>query len=650
MLAVTTVVVAGGSSAGTPALWRALAAEPGGGELRLVLAGRDARRLASVERACGLIAARSDRLRLESRVLDATADWASGAQIVVVQVRAGGFAERDFDERFPVAFGICGDEGLGPGGLAAGLRNWRAIRPLLEQIQSVAPEALVLMLSSPLGLQVRASRAAFPHLRTVGICELPWTTLEGVCSQLGTSAGNVDFDYFGTNHLGWFSRIQDCGGDLLQKYAALLGSGAGFPSAGLIAECGGLPLKYARLHYHSDRVLREQAQRVRTRGAELADWSDAAFAAYRDGDHGRVLAALEGRDTPWYGKALAPLLRAWTGQVADTVFFLSVPNEGSDAGFERDDVLELPHVFEAGELRSRARKTAAPAQQRELVKRFVAYERAATEALLSGELGDLERALTLDPWTSKTKGAPAIARVIHARGAPRSDGAVTALVMAGGRSERMRRSGDPLHKALLPVLGITLLERNLRMLAAHGFEEVVVAVCSAEREVGEFVATLAARSGGPVPRVFWEATPLGTIGAACEAIGASSALLVVNVDNLTSLPLNDLVAFHRASASAMTIAAHQEPFKIPFGELVLDGDQVREYREKPVHPVWISSGTYVLSPAACERIARGQRTDVNDLVTALLAAGLRVSAFRHEAWWIDVNTKDALERAEQLLG
>jgi NDP-sugar pyrophosphorylase family protein len=214
----------------------------------------------------------------------------------------------------------------------------------------------------------------------------------------------------------------------------------------------------------------------------------------------------------------------------------------------------------------------------------------------------------------------------------------------------MRQGGEPCHKALQPIRGVNLLERNLRTLAAHGFDDVVVAVSSAERAIGDFLAHRAAHASGPVPRILWEEAALGTIGAAREAIGASSALLVVNVDNLTSLPLDELVAFHRASSAEMTIAAHQEPFQIPFGELVLDADQVREYREKPLHPVWISSGTYVLGRAACAQIARGRRTDVDELVAALLAAGLRVSAFRHQAWWIDVNTRDALERAERLLG
>src|SRR5207237_5067388 len=115
----------------------------------------------------------------------------------------GGYAARATDETFPLRYGIPGDETLGPGGLCAAIRNLKAVQPALHQISKFAPEALILMLSSPRGLLVRASKRLFPHLRVMGICELPWTTLADTCRAAGTQAAGVRFDYFGVNHLGW---------------------------------------------------------------------------------------------------------------------------------------------------------------------------------------------------------------------------------------------------------------------------------------------------------------------------------------------------------------------------------------------------------------------------------------------------------------
>jgi len=222
--------------------------------------------------------------------------------------------------------------------------------------------------------------------------------------------------------------------------------------------------------------------------------------------------------------------------------------------------------------------------------------------------------------------------------------------MAGGRSERMRATAGPLHKALVPVFGMSLLERNLRMLLEVRIRDIVVAVSSAEPAIGQYLENSGralVESCGAHLAILWERDPRGTIGAAREAMQGAATLLVLNVDNLTSLPLSEFVRFHCANGAALTIAAHQEPFRIPFGELVLCEDYVQQYAEKPVKQIWISSGTYVLSPEACEWIFPEEPTDVPQLVARLLAAGRRVAAFRHAAAWIDVNDADAVKRAER---
>jgi NDP-sugar pyrophosphorylase family protein len=227
-----------------------------------------------------------------------------------------------------------------------------------------------------------------------------------------------------------------------------------------------------------------------------------------------------------------------------------------------------------------------------------------------------------------------------------------ALIMAGGRSERMRATAGPQHKALVDVLGMSLLERSLQMLLDQSFRDIVVAISTAEPAISEYLETSGralVESSGAHLAILLERTPRGTIGAAREAIHGAATLLVVNVDNLTSLPLQTFVRSHCDRRAALTIATHQEPFQIPFGELVFNEDRVQQYIEKPLKRIWISSGTYMLSPEACEWIFPDERTDVPQLVARLLKAGCRVAAFRHGAAWIDVNDADAVKRAERQL-
>jgi NDP-mannose synthase len=227
-----------------------------------------------------------------------------------------------------------------------------------------------------------------------------------------------------------------------------------------------------------------------------------------------------------------------------------------------------------------------------------------------------------------------------------------ALIMAGGRSLRMRASLGMRHKALVEVLGVSMLERNILALLSHGFQEIVVAIGAQEKALIALArgrAARVARAGGAGLRVYIEKRPLGTIGAARTIRASGEDLLVVNVDNLTSLDLTAFLAHHQATKAAMTIATHTEPFPVPFGQVSIRQGRVTEYKEKPVLPVLLSSGTYVLSPAARWNIPRGRPVGAPELVHILLRAKQRISAFTHSSRWIDVNDSAAVERAEALI-
>ena len=227
-----------------------------------------------------------------------------------------------------------------------------------------------------------------------------------------------------------------------------------------------------------------------------------------------------------------------------------------------------------------------------------------------------------------------------------------AIIMAGGRSSRMRADDDRRHKALRVVAGQTLVERSVRNLLAYGFRSIAIAVSGAEAELRAFArvhARSVARDAGATLTCLVETVPLGTIGAVRALPDPAADLLVVNVDNISSIDLEELLAFHHASSAAMTIACHEEVFRLPFGELRVDGGSVHEYREKPAHAFHVSSGTYAVSRDAIRLVELGERLDVPELFARVKSDGGVVAAFRHTKSWIDVNDAAALRRAEAMI-
>jgi NDP-sugar pyrophosphorylase family protein len=264
----------------------------------------------------------------------------------------------------------------------------------------------------------------------------------------------------------------------------------------------------------------------------------------------------------------------------------------------------------------------------------------------SGELGviGLRDKMAVERAVPATK--PATERI-----AGRPGETVLALIMAGGRSERMRSTYGGRHKAMIEVGGTTLFERNLGALLTQGFRDITVVTAGDEAELSAFVRQRAHVLGdgyGARVATYTEELPLGNIGVVGE-LGTSHTTLVVYVDNVTTLDAHALVEHHRRSGAAMTLAAHRWPLRNAFGELTLEAGFVTSYREKPVRQVFISSGTCVVSPAAAMLCPAGLPFGASDLVAELLRRGNRVAAFEHAEPWIDVNDAASVAAAESLV-
>jgi 6-phospho-beta-glucosidase len=303
------LAIVGGSAHSTPNLFACDPIRALEDNLDVVLIGRSMGRLNAVARAIAMLAAPAE-FRITAAAVEQGGDVPSlrGADVVLCQARYGGYEARESDETFPHKFGLCGDEGLGVGGLAAAWRAWPALRETLESVRRHAPRARVILMTSPVGILTRCALFDFPDLWIAGVCELPWTTLSGACAVAAAGPDGATFEYAGVNHLGWFWNVFASGRDVVAAYAAARRDATDFPSSELIERLGAIPLKYLRLHYDAESVLRDQLASPRSRGRELLELQARADDVYRVADAPAIAALLRARATPWYEHAIAPLL------------------------------------------------------------------------------------------------------------------------------------------------------------------------------------------------------------------------------------------------------------------------------------------------------------------------------------------------------
>ncbi len=403
------IAILGGSAFSTPALFSYLCSQPRIEGLRVTLVGRSRESTWAVTRAARLICSRHEIEISSCGMSSAELGVAlEGADMVFVQVRPGGHKARAVDEVFPQKYGLCGDEGLGISGVRAAWRIWPALLPLLRAVADNCPGALTVMLTAPLSVITRMAHSCFPEIHLVGACELPWSTLKRISANVGVDPENLDFDYIGVNHLGWFYRLVADSRDLLAEYAVHSNIQKSFPSSELVRSASAIPTSYLRLHYFTEEVLAEQKRQLISRGAQLQELFSQALNIYKNGTREEIVTSLGLRPAPWYTDAIGPLVIAQSSGNSSIPFFLSVRNNGHHPAFLADEVLEIAHYSQGETLVRRVARAQPPAHVCETLRKFVEFERAAAEANLQRNHRKLSEAIALHPWIKDCSAIPAM--------------------------------------------------------------------------------------------------------------------------------------------------------------------------------------------------------------------------------------------------
>ena len=407
------VAVVGGGSTYTPELVSGLARERERLDVtELVLQDVDPERLEVVGGLAGRMLARdgfSGRLTLTGE-LDRALD---GADFVLVQIRVGGQQARLSDETVPLACGCIGQETTGAGGLAKALRTVPVVLSIADRVRALAGDsAWIVDFTNPVGIVTRALLDA--RHRAVGLCNVAIGFQRSAARLLGVEPERLVVDQVGLNHLTWVRAVLLDGDDVLPELIADHGEGLASSShipREALEELGAVPSYYLRYFYAHDAVLAEQRRGV-PRAAEVAEIERGLLELYRDPELAEKPALLEQRGGAYYSEAAVGLIAslvAGNGEVHE----VDVRNDGVLEGLAADDVVEVPARVSPDVIEPLPQKPLAP-ELLGLVQHVAAYERLAVRAALSGEAGDVRKALLAHPLVGQWDVASELAELLRA--------------------------------------------------------------------------------------------------------------------------------------------------------------------------------------------------------------------------------------------
>lgn len=231
------------------------------------------------------------------------------------------------------------------------------------------------------------------------------------------------------------------------------------------------------------------------------------------------------------------------------------------------------------------------------------------------------------------------------------------VILAGGRGSRLEEETVAKPKPMVEIGGRPMLWHIMNIYASHGHAEFVVACGYKGEIIKDYFHNFVVRTSdyevdfatgklellGPHP-LNWrvavvdtgQETMTGGRILRLRRLLGNSAFMATYGDGLGSVDIGELVRFHRAHGRLATVTAVRPPSR--FGGLELEGDQVREFSEKPQTGAgWINGGFFVFEPAVLDYIADDTTILERDPLERLAADG-QLMAFRHEGFWQPMDT------------
>ncbi|SEU24349.1 6-phospho-beta-glucosidase [Stigmatella erecta] len=181
---------------------------------RITLFGRDQQRLEAVARMCGQLT------RASALVTDFTTDFEACLDgeygLVFNQLRFGGMAARDLDEKIALAQGLVADETLGMVGVSNAIRTVVGLTPFLETLRGKTGPYTLVNFTNPCSIVTQYMLERF-GLPVVGICDYPEVLRSAYAGLLQQPREAVDIQYFGVNHFGFVHDVRLSGRSIFSE-------------------------------------------------------------------------------------------------------------------------------------------------------------------------------------------------------------------------------------------------------------------------------------------------------------------------------------------------------------------------------------------------------------------------------------------------
>ena len=222
-----------------------------------------------------------------------------------------------------------------------------------------------------------------------------------------------------------------------------------------------------------------------------------------------------------------------------------------------------------------------------------------------------------------------------------------AVIMAGGKGERLRPLTESIPKPMLRIGSKPILERSIESLSKFGICDIWISINYLGEQIQEFFGDGSSRNINI--SYVKEEKPLGTIGSASLIdTFRHEHVLVMNSDIITDLDYERFYQYFLSTDADLAVLSVPFRIGVPYAVLETRDNTVFSLQEKPTYTYYSNGGMYLMKRSALRLMTRGQHFNATDLMTLMIERNMKVVAYNHNGMWIDIGRKEDLAKADSI--
>lgn len=223
---------------------------------------------------------------------------------------------------------------------------------------------------------------------------------------------------------------------------------------------------------------------------------------------------------------------------------------------------------------------------------------------------------------------------------------VDAVIMAGGRGQRLSPLTDSTPKPLLKVGDKPIMEHNLERLALYGIDDFWVSVKYLGEQIEDYFSDGSKRN--VKIRYVWENEPLGTIGAVSKINDFEhDYILVTNSDILTNLDYEHFFLDFLKHDADFSVVSIPYQIDIPYAVLETSSINIISLKEKPSYTYYSNGGIYLMKKSVLKHLPKDRFFNATDLMEKLIGEGHKVISYALSGYWLDVGKHEDFDKAQK---